>query len=239
MFRKQIQIFILVFNLGFGLIPSLSVWADPPVCETIQVDRRRVLYRKQYEAVQLKRQEQGLQRSGHSSLKARGVLGEIYARDAIESQTNYVSLFTHFKAMGCQVEDNLRDGADRGLDDIFVVLRQDGRIDRRMRPLFLEAKYSSNCTLTLSKTSTLCQQLSVQWLTHHVRGTRDRTIDGAQICYGNQNALSVYPCELCYRDFLGEIEWIAQMLNEQRFDRAASLLCPDGSLKVYNVLNAD
>lgn len=239
MFKKQIQVLILLFNLGFGLIPSLSVWADPQVCETIQVDRRRVLCRKQYDADQLKQDERHWIRQGFSEKKALGILGEDYARIAIESQTTYVSLFTYFQKMGCQVQESLRDGADRGLDDVFVVLRQDSRIDRRMRPLFLEAKYSTSCTLTLSKTSTLCQQLSVQWLDHHVKGTRQRVIDGAQICYGNQNALSVHPCTTCYRDFLSEIEWVAKMLNDQRFDRAASLLCPDGSLKVYNVVNAD
>ena len=239
MFRKQIQLLILIFNLGFGLIPSLSVWADPQVCETIQVDRRRIMCRQQYDVNQLKRDELRWKKQGFSEKKARGILGEDYARDAIESQTTYVSLFTHFQDMGCQVQESLRDGADRGLDDIFVVLSKSGRIDRRMKPLFLEAKYSSSCMLTLSNTNTLCQQLSVQWLSHHVKGTKKRVIDGAQICYGNQNQVTVHPCTLCYRDFLSEIEWVGKMLHEQRFDRAASLLCPNGSLKVYNVVNAD
>lgn len=239
MFKKQIQVLILLFNLGFGLIPSLSVWADPQVCETIQVDRRRVLCRKQYDADQLQKQEQGLKRRGFSSLKARGVLGEFYARHALEKETSYVSLMTYFRSMGCDVQESLRDGADRGLDDVFVVLRQDGRIDRRKSPLFLEAKFSANCSLKLSDTTTLCQQLSFQWISHHVRGTQRRVIDAAQLCFDGKNVVSVRPCSLCYQEFLSEMNWIQKMLNAQRFHRAASLLCPDGSLKVYKVVNAD
>lgn len=69
-----------------------------------------------------------------------------------------------FRNMNCHVEEYIRDNADRGLDDIFVVLKDDGWIDQRYHPIFHEAKYDGQCQLKLKRTATLCTQLSFQWL---------------------------------------------------------------------------
>lgn len=239
MFKKNFHVFILALLLTFSFIEAVPVLADPPVCEEIQVDRRRVLCKRDYDSRKLERDLTSLKKSGHSPLKARGILGELYARDTLETKTKYVSLFTYFQRMGCTIQEELRDGADRGLDDIFVILTKEGRVNRGRKPLFLEAKYSSQCSLKLQQTRTLCQQLSLQWLMSNVRGTQERVVGGARLCFDDKNTLTVRPCSACRGRFEHEMKWIKKMLDAQRFNRAASLLCPDGKLRVYHVIAAE
>lgn len=235
MFTKKLKIFSYLLIFFSFFIHATPLFAPPEVCELIEVDRRRVWCRSKYGVAQFQKDLATLKKSGFSPNKAAGVLGERYARDTIEKKTQYISIATLFSKMGCKVARHIRDGADRGIDDIFVVASQDGTINRNYNPIFHEAKFDGKCKLRLATTGTLCKQLSKQWLTHHIKGTQRRAKVGAQLCFDDKNSLTVKPCSKCYKTFLECMSWLFTMLQEERFHRTASVLCPNGDLKVYHV----
>lgn len=232
MLRNLRALFYLLLFLS-SLIHVTPLLAPPSLCEEIQVDRRQVICRQEYDVSELGKELSTLQQRGYSATKAVGRIGELCARQTIEAKTEYVSISTLFRKMGCQVENHIRDGADRGIDDIFVVAAANGRINRNFNPLFHEAKFSKKCKLRLASTKTICQQLSEEWLTHHVRGIQERV--GARLCFDNKNEFVIQSCTTCNTAFLQDMEWIFEMLNTGRFHRNASVLCPDGKLAVYRV----
>jgi len=172
------------------------------------------------------------------SKKVKGILGEVAARDVIERklsshQRNLVSITTMFRKQGCVAIDFLRDNADRGIDDIFVVLRADGWIDRNFKPVFHEAKFDGNCKLRLSKTSTLCEQLSVQWLKGNLQKANTRS-NTASLCLRGKEIMA-QSCEDCRKSFQDNVKWLKEMVEGGYFYRTASVLCTDGTLSVYTV----
>jgi hypothetical protein len=235
MITKKLKFFsclLIFFSIFIHVTP---LFAPPEVCELVEVDRRKVWCRSKYTEAQLKKDFSALKKGGFNSKKAVGVLGEMYARDTIEKNTQYVSITTLFEKMGCKVTQHIRDGADRGIDDIYVVAASDGTINRNYNPIFHEAKFDGKCKLKLATTKTLCQQLSKQWLMHHIKGTQKRVKAGATLCFDDQNSFTIRPCSKCYGTFLQDMSWLFTMLKEQRFHRTASVLCPNGELSVYNV----
>lgn len=216
-----------------SLIHVTPLFAPPSLCEEIRVDRRQVMCRQEYDVSEIRKEFSTLLQRGYSATKAVGRIGELCARETIEEQTEYISIVTLFRKMGCHVENHIRDGADRGIDDIFVVAAANGTINRNFNPLFHEAKFSENCELRLASTKTICQQLSEEWLTHHVRGIQERM--GASLCFDDKNEFVIQSCKTCKTAFLQDMRWIFKMLNAGRFHRSASVLCPDGKLAVYRV----
>jgi len=238
LFRNlKTTIYSLIFFSIFLQVGPL--FAPPSDCEDVQVDRRRVVCKSNYDPGVLGEDFKYFKQRGLSQTKALGKLGELYARDTIERDTKYISIVTLFRKMGCNVENDIHDGADRGIDDIFVVATADGRINRNHNPIFHEAKFDGNCSLKLRKTTTICQQLSKQWLTYHVKGAQKRAIAGARLCFNDKNTLTVMPCQTCKTTFINDMDWLFDMLNEQRFHRTASVLCPNGQLKVYKVISKE
>jgi hypothetical protein len=234
MLIKKLKIFsylLIFFSIFIHVTP---LFAPPEVCELVEVDRRRVWCKSKYSVTEMKKNFDALKRKGYNSKKAVGVLGERYARNTIERDTQYVSITTLFDKMGCTVTQHIRDGADRGIDDIFVVRAADGTINRNYNPIFHEAKFDGKCKLKLATTKTLCQQLSKQWLMHHVKGTQKRAKAGAELCFGDRNSFTIKPCSKCYGTFLDDMGWLFTMLKEKRFHRTASVLCPNGQLSVYH-----
>mgnify|MGYP001395001052 CR=1 FL=1 len=239
MLNKNFKALIYSFILFSTFIQVAPLFALPPVCEEIQVDRRRIWCKSNYDVAGMNENFTTLQQRGYTPKKALGVLGELYARKTIEENTKYISIITLFKKMGCHVENDIRDGADRGVDDIFVVPTIDGRINQNFNPIFHEAKFNGNCQLKLAKTKTICQQLSMQWLNYHIQGTQQRVIGGASLCFDNKNEVIIKSCATCKSTFLDDMNWIFDMLNEHRFYRTASVLCSDGQLNVYNVISKE
>lgn len=170
--------------------------------------------------------------------------GEIYL-SPLQQKTFYesglVSIVTIFQEMGCQVEPMLRDRGDRGIDDIFLVEtynwgRRTWEIDWNHAPIFHESKYSTSCHLKLSKTKTMCQQMSIQWLTRNMNLTNIRTGQAA-ICYGkNGHGLIIKSCEECRKVFQSLVVWLWRQLKAQKFYRTASVLCPESQrIDIYQI----
>lgn len=224
------------------LISSFSyVQATNGKCEIIEVDKSKPIaqfhYKKSF-VESLIRQEQ--KNYNLTLKKAKGKVGEFLAKNVIEDGkveklAGYVSITTMFENRGCTIQEILRSKADQGIDDIFVVLRTDGWIDQRYAPIFHEAKYDSNCSLKLKNTVTLCQQLSFQWLDRNLKKVQNRTSKNAQVCFNDHNALVIQSCTECVDKFTKNIKWLYKMLTNGKFYRTASLLCADGTLRIYNV----
>jgi len=143
--KKMRMSFVIALAL---LISSLNyVQATNGSCEVIEVDKEQPLYQTAftpYSVESLIRQEQ---RKGLSATKAKGKVGELLARDVFEKGEiqlhgkTLVSITTMFENQNCRIQETLRSHADQGIDDVFVILREDGWIDQRYNPIFHEAKY--------------------------------------------------------------------------------------------------
>lgn len=223
----------------FTAVPEAYVWAAEE-CEIVQVDKLNPIYTANLNPYHIKSQIELIKTErGLTASKAKGVVGELVARDIIEHAFTWpdgirrVSITTMFKNFGCQVEEYLRDHADRGIDDVFVVLRGDGWIDQRYNPVFHEAKYDGRCRIILKDTITLCEQLSVNWLNGNIHKAATRT--KARICFDDQNEFIFQTCQFCKAKFQENIEWLGDMLENGIFYRTTSLLCSDGTFKIYNV----
>ncbi|AIL12300.1 hypothetical protein IM40_00235 [Candidatus Paracaedimonas acanthamoebae] len=236
-FSKMRISFIVALTL---LISSFSyVQATDGRCEIIEVDKKQPLYQTNFKASTVQSLIQKQQEDEDLTLEqAKGKVGELLARKVIEkrkvnSLSGYVSITTMFKNQGCTIQEELRSNADQGIDDIFVVLRTDGWINRRYAPIFHEAKYNGKCSLKLKDTVTLCQQLSFQWLDGNLKKVQKRA--KAQVCFNDHNALVIQACTKCTEEFQENIKWLYKMLTNGKFYRTASLLCANGTLRIYNV----
>jgi len=167
--------------------------------------------------------------------KAKGQVAERETKRFFE-KGSVVSLITFFEMRGCNMKGVFHNGADQGIDDIFVHLSQDSRsIDRRYKPLFVEAKYSKDCRMKLAKTKTICTQLSKVWLGFHLDVMDKRTLN--VFIGGSQwNVIKTKGEKFsCSKAFFTEISWLREQINSGFYSRNASLLCPDGYLSIYNV----
>ncbi|MBM3468452.1 MAG: hypothetical protein FJX71_03365 [Alphaproteobacteria bacterium] len=236
MISKPMKFFI---SLSLGIF--LSVWGyigAEERCE-VEVDKGKPIYTTQFNQAELKRDIKRIEvRDRITTTKAKGRMGELVAREVIEDKLRWdgvsrVSIITMFQEFGCQAEEYMRDEADRGIDDIFVVLRADGWIDQRYYPIFHEAKYDGRCRLILKDTATLCQQLSINWIDGNLGKARTRT--AARICFDDQNEMEFQTCKSCKKMFQENITWLAQMLGKGLFFRTASVLCESGAFSLYTV----
>jgi len=173
--------------------------------------------------------------------KAKGQVAERETKRFFE-KGSVVSLVTFFEMRGCNMKGVFHNGADHGIDDIFVHLTPDRQhIDRHYKPLFVEAKYSEACRMQLAKTKTICTQLSKVWLGFHLDAMDERAqnlfkalnvfIGDSQWNINKTNGESFS----CSKAFFTEISWLQEQINSGFYLRAASLLCPDGYLSIYGV----
>lgn len=232
----------LIISLIFLTFSTHYVQATNRICEFVEVDKSNPIYQAQYhysfinEAIDSVKVKRGLTES-----KAKGVVGELWARYVIEggeipALKGYVSITTMFKNKGCTIQETLRSHADQGIDDIFVVLRSDGWINQNYNPVFHEAKFDGRCDLRLKDTKTLCGQLSFQWINGNLKKVNQRVdATGADICFDEHNEYEIQSCTSCRVEFKNNIEWLASKLKEGEFYRTISLLCADGNLRIYDV----
>lgn|GEM_PF-2770349 len=236
MFLKLNKHLASLFLIIFLVIPQGSYIGAQEECELIEVDKSKPFIRKTLPSQYLKNQLSAIPKQ-YSQRKRMGILGEVTARDVIEAKNwngkRYVSIITMFDNMNCEVTPYLRDNADRGIDDIFVVVRKDGWIDQRYHPIFHESKYDGGCNLKLKNTLTLCSQLSFQWLNRNLEKAYERTTR-ANLCFGNTKFL-ITSCTTCKTAFQENIIWLKNRLENRIFNRTASLLCPNGQLSIYKV----
>ena len=206
-------------------------------CENVTLSLRPIVYK--CDKTRVAQEVDELKRRGFSDSQAKGITGEMLARRTIENNVEFgnrsdpVSICTLFARKGCQVEGLVKDNADRGIDDIFVFPRKDGWINRNESPVFHEAKYSSGCNVKLSKTETMCDQLSVQWLDRNLKIVSSRT-SKAYVCFGDRNVRILTSCEDCIEQFQEAVQWLQDMLRKRSFSRTVSVLCEDGTLRIYN-----
>ncbi|MBS0272521.1 MAG: hypothetical protein JSR85_07745 [Proteobacteria bacterium] len=235
-FNRLSYILLMIISLAFDLN-----YVHAMECEIIEVDRRYPAHIASFKPSYVRRlTQEEMERRKVSETKAKGIVGEKLSRFVIESDIRLgdqklVSMFTYFENMGCNITPYLRSNADQGIDDVFVVLTKDGRINRSYNPLFHEAKYNGSCNLRLSTTKTICDQLSFQWIEHNLKKAHKRIITGGDICFGTRNGAKITPCFSCKTQFQEEFSWLASKLNAGHFHRTASVLCADGQLKIYNV----
>lgn len=164
--------------------------------------------------------------------KAKGIIGEKYAREHVEKKTNgkVISLFTYFDKINCDITPYLRGEGDQGLDDIFVTLNSRGQINRKIAPIFHEAKYNGRCQLMLNETKTICDQLSTPWIRHNLKKTTT-----VKFCFPDDNDIIVRSCLKCDKQFSKDINWITAQFEGGNYSRTASVLCANGNLKFYKV----
>lgn len=221
----------LIAFLSFAILaPSLE--AIPPRCEKIEINRNSPYLAVKFNSRDVKRDiETTKKKKRITTTKAKGIVGEKYARDEIEARyKGKVSLFTYFESKGCNINQHIRGKGDQGLDDIFVTLNARGQINREIPPIFHEAKYNGQCNLQLNTTKTMCQQLSIKWIERNLE--KSSTV---KFCFPNDPDVEVEACSKCNTMFLKEIEWIRTQFEEKNFDRTASVLCANGNLKFYKV----
>jgi len=237
---KQLFIYFLV-SFILAVVPETYIWAEER-CEIVKVDKLNPLYTARLKPYHIKNKIEDLKtKNGLTESKAKGVVGELVARNIIErrfiwpDRLRRVSITTMFENFGCSVTEYLRDKADRGLDDVFVVLNKEGWINKNYNPVFHEAKYDGRCKLVLRDTNTLCEQLSVNWLNGNVKKAAERT--KASICFDDHNEFIFQTCQYCKVEFQQNIEWLRDKLQHGSFYRTASILCADGSFNLYRVNN--
>lgn len=234
-----LNLFLLSFLVSYH---SETAFALKDTCEEVEVNLKSPLHHQVLSSSAIKETIRHVQKTRELTLpKAKGVVGELVAKKAIESgkltyanQIPLVSITTMFSQKGCEVIPYLRDNADRGIDDIFVVLKKDGWINKNYPPLFHESKYDTKCDLKLRPTKTLCDQLSLQWLTGNLAKAQKRT-RRAKLCFGEQSAFTIEACKDCKTNFQENMVWLESMLNQGKFNRTASLLCSDGNFNIYKV----
>lgn len=231
----------LLFITAFLVSQIGLVQGTRSTCELIEVDKSKPLYKTSFNSSAIESSISRLQEDNGLTLEqAKGKIGELAARITIEdgainlSGNRLVSISQLFQTKGCNVNEQLRDNADRGIDDIFVVRGRDGWIDRNYAPVFHESKYDGRCSLKLSHTRTLCQQLSFEWLNGNLEKAHYRT-QTAKLCLGEQNEFVINSCLSCKDRFQSDVQWLIGMLQSRHFHRTASLLCADGTLKIYQV----
>jgi hypothetical protein len=244
MFSKFNRLLLGLFIIGsLSVFPTDFVRASRDVCEYVEVDKSKPLHTVYFRPSDIERAIDRQQEINHLSLsKAKGSVGELLARSEIEKGAlllkgkKLVSITTMFRQQGCNVEKYLRDGADRGIDDIFVVLREDGWINKNYHPVFHEAKYNGKCNMRLATTKTLCDQLSFQWLDRNLRKVASRSSAvSTDFCLGDKNGIIIKSCSKCRTSFRENVKWLGDMLASGNFHRTASLLCAKGALNIYNV----
>jgi len=233
--------FFILATFSFALCSSLALKPQPG-CELIEIDQAHPFYTAHYRPREISEAIRNLQQRKHlTESKAKGVIGELAARDCMEKNIKYkgkplVSIFTLFSHNGCTVTPYLRSAADQGIDDIFVILNNDGKtINRNYNPIFHEAKFNGQCKLKLNVTETICSQLSFQWIDYHIGQAHQRAVTGLDICFGSHNKVEIKPCGSCERYFLEEASWLKDKLQSGSFHRTASVLCANGVLKLYEV----
>ncbi|MBX9806100.1 MAG: hypothetical protein K2Y18_10205 [Alphaproteobacteria bacterium] len=208
-------------------------------CEYVEVDRSKPIHVEQLSSQYIKGQWNSFPKK-LSLTKKKGLLGEVAAQDVIESLNwdgkRLVSITSMFKQQNCSVSSYFRDNADRGIDDIFVVVRADGWADQRFNPIFHESKFDGRCTLKLKDTETLCRQLSFQWIDGNLQKISSRT-DRAKLCF-RTSSLIARSCQSCKKEFQDTVVWLASMLKNGNFNRTASVLCSDGTFSLYEVNGA-
>jgi len=205
-------------------------------CDDVILSKSEIRARKMLEPQHLKKNIALLQKNGWSPTKAKGVAGEWETKRFFEEgPLGVVSLVTFFKTRGCDMTPIFHNGAGHGIDDIFVYLTQDGQhIDRRHKPIFVEAKYSEDCRIKLAKTKTICTQLSKVWLDFHLDALDKRILNismGDSLWRFKTKGKSF----TCSDAFLNEVNWLRNQINSDFYSRKASLLCPDGYLVIYDV----
>jgi hypothetical protein len=239
--KKRIFIMNKIFNLTRRqwliaflsvaiFIPSLE--AAPQRCERLEHEHLPILStRLNPKVIANKVREEQANNKKYTESKAKGVVGEKQARDRVEtsSRMRRVSLFTYFENMGCDIKSYIRGKGDQGLDDIFVTLDGNGRINRKVGPIFHEAKYNGRCQLLLNHTATICDQLSTPWIQHNLKTTT------VEFQFPDNNDIKVRSCSKCNQQFLRDIEWIKKQFETGNFNRTASVLCANGNLKFYEI----
>ena len=237
MFLKFNRLLIASITSIFLVISQGGYLWTVQACEVIEVDKAKPIFTKKLTIHECEAYLDQIPKQ-YSKIKRKGILGEIVAKDVMENKLrlggkNLVSISTLFRNKGCRINRYIRDQADRGLDDIFVVLGADGWADQRYNPIFHESKYDGRCNLKLRNTTTLCQQLSFQWLDGNLQKTYKRT-RRADLCFGGTEVV-INSCLDCAQKFRNDILWLKEKLQEGNFIRTASLLCADGRLSIYNV----
>lgn len=142
-----------------------------------------------------------------------------------------MSIVTALNNIGCQASELYHDGSDQGIDDIFVVLRKDNRIDSRYSPYFHESKFDKGCQLKLKSTMQICKQLSIRWIGSNLKKAKKRTIKIHSKC----TDISIKNCTECTDSFAKQLAWLQKKLETRQFSRTASLLCENGDFKIFSV----
>ncbi len=231
-FNLTLRQWLITFLSLAILTPSLEA-IPPQRCEKIEIDRKSPFLTVKFNSRDVKKDIETTKKEKRiTETKAKGIVGEEYARDEVEAmhKGKVISLFTYFKNKGCNITQQIRGEGDQGLDDIFVTLNARGQINRNIGPTFHEAKFNGQCNLKLSTTKTMCQQLSIRWITRNLE--KSSTV---KFCFPNDADVEVKSCSKCNKMFLKDIEWIKIKFKAKNFNRTASVLCANGNLKFYKV----
>lgn len=225
MFRKLIWMNCILSLFMGGLLLAVRT-VEPP------------LYEERFAPHSIIRLINDLEREGHSNNAAKGILGERVAKSEIEK--GKVTLARHtlktvqavFQENGCNV--SFKHSGDRGIDSVFVVQGDDGWIDPRFNPIFHESKFSRACRVRLSQTRTLSEQLSFDWLKANLDHAKIKT---SRMCitFPHSNEITLAACSNCRTKFQAQISWLQNQLQNGRFLRTASVLCPTGEFKIFRV----
>ena len=229
-FNLTLRQWLIAFISFAILAPSLE--AIPQRCERLELEYIHHLS-KSFDQKKIDKDIKDLQKKDElTESKAKGVIGEKYARKHLEEKTRgkVISLFTYFESKGCNITQHIRGKGDQGLDDIFVTLNASGQINRKIAPIFHEAKYNGRCQLLLNETQTICDQLSNTWIQHNLNKTTT-----VKFCFPDNNNIKVRSCLKCDKQFSKDINWIIDQFEGGNYIRTASVLCVNGNLKFYKV----
>jgi hypothetical protein len=242
-FTKIFSFFVISwFFIGLSLQAS-------QYCERVELDKRHPIHRYQFPESYIADDIVFYETSGYNNNQAKGIVGELKAQEIIEGRNWYVvdtfrwkevrlvSLETYFENKGCKIRRFLRDSSNRGIDDIYVAIR-DQKIDHFTPPIFHEAKFNSKCEIKLNETQHICRQLSREWITHHIDQI-DSRIRVGNICFEDSDLQFQFKeGSSCSRRLIVEVEWLRRMFENKYFIRTASLLCKNGKFRFYNVIKS-
>jgi len=240
--QKKYSYLIKFLVLSFLVISTSYSYAlyseDGETCQKVALVQPSI-HGQKFDEIAVKKAITTLVKEHKLSLEqAKGRVGELAARSAIENISEsklgarYVSIYTYFHNKGCSVVEHIKGSGDQGIDDIFVVLRKDGYIDKRYTPIYHEAKFDGEGVLKLKGTKTRCMQLSNPWLRINLERSKERMT--AHICVPGEE-YEVGLCSSCKLELVEELKWLSENLKSGSFKRTASVLHPNGQFKLYNV----
>lgn len=257
----KIRTYSFIFSFLTALILPSSIHAmhtshhrEEQTCMAPRLDKQRIIYESNIYGDYLLKELQIFVNEDIQSIKsterlnetkAKGILGEEKARKEVEDgyinvypfdQSNYVSIFTLFEKLGCEITSVFRNASDNGLDDIFVRINERGRIPTHSYPIFHESKYQAKGGHPhLTKNAISCDQLSSNWIDGHLTIAHNKAYTLASICFPSQTTveMTLPSCNPCYTKIKDRVEWLNHQFDQGAFYKTASVLDRYGNITFY------